>query len=143
MQAGKINTYVNERLANLLETHGPSSDGTRVLAEKLNYIVPGWDRILRDEAAKWRKTLSKAEWHVLQAATISHAFAMDVGGPVEDDLGSVLLCVQDSTPDDLGIADAVMHQASVSLALEQASTASQLALVWMLLRERKRTSGAA
>lgn len=142
MKTGRTTTYINERLANLLDAHGPTGEGERNLADKLGYIIPGWDRVLRDEAAKWRKTLSKPEWHLLQAATISHAFAMDVGGPLEDDLGSVLLCVQDSEPDELGIADAAMHQASVSLLLEQASTAAQLALVWMLLRERRRTGSA-
>lgn len=139
MKTGATNTYINERLANLLDEHGPDGDGNRVLADKLNYIVPGWDRILREEKARWKQLLTREEWLVCQSCTWSHQFAMEAGGPVETDLsGAVLACVEDTLDSEIMMDDAPKWRASTIEKLRGASTAAQLALVWMLLRERKR-----
>jgi len=142
MKPGKTSLYLTDRIANLLDAHGPSgTDGERNLGEKLGYIVPGWDRILRAEASTWRESLTRDEWILAQAVTISHAFAMEVGGPVEDDLGSVLLCLEDTNAQDIEDQSLWPAVATLLPKLRSASTAAQLALVWMLLRERKRSGG--
>lgn len=139
MKTGATNTYINERLANLLDGHGPGGDGNRVLAEKLNYIIPGWDKILREEKARWKATLAHEEWIVCQSCTWSHGFAMETGGPVETDLsGAVLACVEDTLDSEIMMDDAGKWRSSTIEKLRGASSAAQLALVWMLLRERKR-----
>lgn len=141
MKSGPTKTYVTERLASLLDAHGPSGDGTRGLADKMNYIVSGWDRIIRSEASAWRESLTREEWILVQAVTISHAFAMDTAGPVEDDIGSVLLCLEDTSAQDIEDQRLWASVATLLPKLRAASVASQLALVWMLLRECKRTAG--
>jgi len=141
MKPGKTSLYLTERLANLLDSHGPAGDeGERNLGEKLGYIVPGWDAILRDEKARWKTTLTREEWIVCQSCTISHSFSMDDGGPVEIDLGCVLACVEDTLDSEICMDDASKWRASTITKLRGASNAAQLALVWMLLRERKRAA---
>ena len=139
MEPGKTTTYINPRLANLLDEHGPTDEGARGLAEKLNYIVPGWDKVLRDEKARWRALLTKEEWIVLQACTISHAFAMESGGPIDLDLSeSVLACVADTLDTEIAMDNAEKWRASTIEKIKGATVAAQLALVWMLIRERNR-----
>lgn len=142
MKTGTVTTYLTDRMGALLDEHGPSPDGNRVLAEKLGYIVPGWDAILRDEKARWRERLTREEWFVCQAATLSHAFSMETGGLVHDDAsGAVLACVEDTQDSDLEMADAARWRASTIDKLRGATVAAQLALVWMLIRERGRKAG--
>ena len=139
METGKITTYINPSLASLLDNHGPQDDGARGLADKLNYIVPGWDKILRDEKARWRALLTREEWIFCQAATISHAFAMEMGGPLDLDLsGAVLACVADTLSEEIAMDDAEKWRQSTIAKLQGATLAAQLALVWMLIRERNR-----
>lgn len=142
MKTGRMTTYINPRLGGLLAGHGPATAGARQLAEKLAYLVPGWDRILRDEAARWRALLAREEWQVCQEATVSHAFAMDVGGTPDLDLGAVLACVEDILDGELSLPDAARWRESTAAKLRGASVAAQLALVWMLLRERRRVGEA-
>lgn len=139
MKTGRIQTYINPRLGALLGAHGPATEGARQLAEKLAYIVPGWDRVLREEAARWRALLAREEWQVCQQATLSHAFTMDVGGAPDLDLGAVLACVEDSLDGELSLPDAARWRESTAAKLRGASAAAQLSLVWMLLRERRRS----
>lgn len=139
MKSGKTSLYLSDRLANLLDAHGPAgNEGERNLGEKLGYIVAGWDRILRDEMGRWKSRISREEWEILQSATVAHAFHMSVGGPAELDIASVALCVQDSIPEEMG---ATAEQLDTLYGkLHQASVAAQYAIVWMLLRERNRTA---
>lgn len=142
MKQGKVNTYLNERLAALLDAHGPESDAEsdRGLADKLNYIIPGWDAVLRDEKKRWRASLSDQEWIVVQSCTMSHAFAMECGGPVEQDIGAILMCAEDTLDSELAMDDAAIWRASTIKKLRGATVASDLALVWMLIRERIRAA---
>lgn len=139
METGKTTTYINPRLAGLLDEHGPQDDGARGLADKLNYILPAWDKILREEKARWRALLTREEWLVCQSCTLSHAFAMEMGGPLDLDLsGAVLACVADTLDSELAMDDAAKWRASTIAKLQGATLAAQLALVWMLVRERNR-----
>lgn len=139
MKSGKINTYLNDRLTHLLNEHGPKDEGERGLADKLNYIIPAWHEIMREEKARLTSLLSPAEWICVQACTISHSFAMEDGGAMEADLGgSVLACVEDTLDSELAMDDASAVQASTITKLQGLSNAQQLALVWMLIRARRR-----
>ena len=140
MKKGKINTYLTDRLANLLNAHGPQDAGERGLAGKLKYIVPAWDAILRDEKKRWRASLDAQEWFVLQSCTISHSFAMEYGGAWETDVGAILACVEDMLGSELCMDNPEKWRSSTVAKLRGASVSSDLALVWMLLRERKRVS---
>lgn len=142
MRPGQTTTYINDRLANLLDEHGPhllSDDGKRQLAEKLNYLVAAWDAILRDEKARWKALLSRDEWEVVLQCCWSHAFAMEQGGPYEADLsGAILACVQDTLPSDITLDGADVLLASTAAKLRDATVAAQFALAWMVIRERIR-----
>ena len=138
MKQGKINTYINEQLANLLNEHGPKEGHSdRFLADKLNYIIKGWDAILRDEKRRWRDILRKEEWFVLQACTISHSFAMEDGGIFERDFGAVLACVSDTLDSEIAMDDAARWRASTIDKIKGAAKAQDMALVWMLIRSRR------
>lgn len=65
MKPGKTSLYLTERLANLLDAHGPASEGKRNLGAKLSHIATGWDAVMRDEAREWRRILPDAEWDAL------------------------------------------------------------------------------
>lgn len=137
MKPGKTSIYLGERMAKLLDAHGPTgNEGERNLGEKLSYIVDGWDRIMRDEKSRWN--LTREEWIVCQSCTISHWFSMEGGGPVELDVGAVLACVEDTLDSEIMLENAAKWRESTILKLQKASTVAQLALVWMLIRERKR-----
>ena len=140
MKHGKTSIYLTERIANLLDGHGPEGAETeRNIGEKIGYILPGWDAILRDEKARWRNSLSPEEWIVCQACTISHAFAMESGGPIDLDLSeSVLACVADTLDTEIAMDNAEKWRASTIEKIKGATVAAQLALVWMLIRERNR-----
>lgn len=136
MKPGSATTYINERLAGLLDEHGPETgDGTRGLAEKLGYILPAWDAVLREEKARWRALLAREEWESILQACWSHAFAMETGGAYDLDLsGAILACVEDSLPGEL----ATGNPDALKAKLRGASAAAQLALAWMVIRERVR-----
>jgi hypothetical protein len=139
MKSGKTSLYLSDRLANLLDAHGPTgNEGERNLGEKLGYIVTGWDRILRDEKNRWG--LTREEWFVCQSCTVSHSFSMENGGPVDIDVGAVLACVEDTLDSEIMLDDAPKWRDSTIQKLRGASVAAQLALVWMLIRERNRIS---
>lgn len=139
MQPGKATTYINDRLANLLAEHGPTDDGARGLADKLNYIIPAWDKVLREEKARWTALLTREEWSVVLQCTLSHAFAMDTGAPFDLDLsGAILACVEDTQDSEIMMDDAATWRASTITKLRGATLAAQLALVWMVIRERAR-----
>lgn len=140
MKPGQTTTYINDRLAGLLEEHGPDAGGDRrQLAEKLNYLVAAWDAIMRDEKARWKEHLSRDEWEVVLQCCWSHAFAMEQGGPYEADLsGAILACVQDALPSEITLDGADALLASTATKLRDASAAAQFALAWMVIRERIR-----
>lgn len=140
MKSGPCNTYLTERIASLLDAHGPDADedSSRGLAEKLKYIVPAWDAVLRDEKRRWRELLKDEDWFVLLSCTLSHAFAMEVGGPPETDLGAILACVEDTLDSELAMDDPAKWRKSALSKLAGVTHAQDLALVWMLVRERKR-----
>ena len=139
MKHGKTSIYLTERIANLLDGHGPEGAETeRNIGEKIGYILPGWDAILRDEKARWRNSLSPEEWIVCQSCTIGHLFSMESGGPVEVDVGSVLASVEDTLDSEIAMDDAKKWRESTIQKLQGATIAAQLALVWMLIRERNR-----
>lgn len=66
-----MSIYLTERLANLLDAHGPTSSNGRNLGVKLNHIANGWDAVMRDEAREWRRILPAAEWRALVAGTVT------------------------------------------------------------------------
>ena len=143
MKSGRINTYITPQLANLLDEHGPDGgDDVNNLAEKLAYLVPAFDGILRDEKKRWTKLLTRDEWMAAQVAMCSHAWSMEMGGAWELDARD---CVQHNLRDvdaaDLeaaGIADPESARASLSAKLQGATTAAQISIAWMLIRERIR-----
>lgn len=65
MKPGKTSVYLTERLANLLDAHGPTSGSGSGLGAKLNHIATGWDAVMRDEAREWRRILTGAEWEAM------------------------------------------------------------------------------
>jgi hypothetical protein len=140
MKPGKITIYVNEQLANHLNGWGLEDSTGRGIADVLNYITPALDGIMRDEKGWWRKRLTSEEWFVCQSCTVSRAFAMDSGGAWSMDIGAVLACVEDTLDSKLCMDDAVKWRKSTIDKLLGTSVSHDLALVWMLIRERKRQS---
>lgn len=143
MKSGRVNTYITPQLANLLDEHGPDGgDDVNNLAEKLAYLVPAFDGILRDEKKRWTKLLSRDEWQAAQFAMWSHAWSMETGGAWElDARDCVLANVRDVDAQELemaGIADPEAVRSSLAAKLHGATTAAQIAIAWMLIRERIR-----
>ena len=142
MKSGRINTYITPQLANLLDEHGPDGGDENNLAEKLGYLVPAFDGILRDEKKRWTKLLSRDEWEVAQVAMWSHAWSMETGGAWELDARDCILAnLRDMDAQELeaaGIGDPEAVRASLAAKLQGATTAAQIALAWMLIRERIR-----
>ena len=143
MKSGRVNTYITPQLAHLLDEHGPDGgDDVNNLAEKLAYIVPAFDGILRDEKKRWTKLLSRDEWQAAQVAMWSHAWSMETGRAWELDARDCILAnVRDVDAQELeaaGTCETDDVRASLTTKLQDATTAAQIALAWMLIRERIR-----
>lgn len=132
MPGKRTSVYMSDRMSNLLAAHGPAPTRTeRNLAAKLDYITRAYDAILRDAKRRW--DLTDREWDVLFGCCKDHKFAMDIGGDALDDVGACLARVE-ALPDDL---DSLTRSALLGK-LKSATAAQSLALVWMVIRERKR-----
>lgn len=137
MPGRRTSIYLSERMENLLAAHGPQPEGSqRNIGEKIDYIVRAYDAILRDE--KKRMSLTPGEWSVLLECCWGHAFAMEVGGPMDVDVDACLVCVEDTLDSELTTDGGAAARVSLISKLQAATVAQSIALAWMVIRERKR-----
>lgn len=126
MKVGATNTYINAGLAALLEVHGPQEAGARPLSAKLNYILPAWDAVLREEEARWRKALMDFELAWLRAlgrSSLGGLEAMPSAGAAVNALTDALARASEA-------GDKVA--APILVRVQKASTAARISLVWMI-----------
>lgn len=131
MKVGATNTYINAGLAALLEVHGPQEAGARPLSAKLNYIMPAWDAILREEEVRWRKALMDFELSWLLAlgrSSLGSLEAMPSAGAAVNALTDALARASEA-----GEREA----APILVRVQKASTAARIALVWMIQSRKK------
>lgn len=51
IKTGRVCTYIDRRMADRLERHGPKMTGNRDLSRKITYIVEGWDSIISERSS--------------------------------------------------------------------------------------------
>lgn len=129
MKVGATNTYINARLGALLDAHGPRGEIARPLSAKLNYIMPAWDAIVRQEAERWTKKLSPADLEWLRHECREHLRPINGGLGAADAaamIGSVLAA--NASASEAMVAGIQKH-------FGKATIAEKVALVWLLYAE--------